>query len=140
MAGRGADPDGSPPPAGLVGSLQRLLATLLDIAQVRLDLLTTEFEREKLRLYDGLLWAAVALFFIGLGLLLLAGLLVAVAPEPLRPLVLGLLALGSLGFGGWLVVQARRPLGRPAGAPPGPRAPPARGRARPGPPRETTAA
>ena len=88
MAGRGVDPDGSPLSAGLFGSLQRLLATLLDIAQVRLDLLTTEFEREKLRLYDGLLWAAVALFFIGLGLLLLAALLVAVAPEPLRPLVL----------------------------------------------------
>ncbi|MDO8377341.1 MAG: phage holin family protein [Aquabacterium sp.] len=128
MAGRGIDPDGSPPSAGLFGSLQRLLATLLDIAQVRLDLLTTEFEREKLRLYDGLLWAAVALFFIGLGLLLLAALLVAVAPEPLRPLVLGLLALGSLAFGGWLVVQARRRLASPAGALPATRAELARDR------------
>lgn len=122
MAGRGDDPDGGPPPAGLFGSLQRLLATLLDVAQVRLDLLTTEFEREKLRLYDGLLWAAMALFFIGLGLLLLAALLVAVAPEPLRPLVLGLLALGSLGFGGWMVVQARRRLVSPAGGLPATRA------------------
>ncbi|MDO9283668.1 MAG: phage holin family protein [Aquabacterium sp.] len=128
MTGRGADRD-APPPAGLFGSLQRLLATLLDIAQLRLDLLTTEFEREKLRLYDGLLWAAVALFFIGLGLLLLAALLVAVAPEPLRPLVLGLLALGSLGLGGWLVVQARRRLISPAGALPATRAELARDRA-----------
>lgn len=121
MAGRGADQD-APPPAGLFGSLQRLLATLLDIAQVRLDLLTTEFETEKLRLFDGLLWAAVALFFIGLGLLLLAALLVAVAPENLRPLVLGLLALGSLGFGVWLALQARRRLVSPAGALPATRA------------------
>jgi uncharacterized membrane protein YqjE len=121
MAGGGADID-APPPAGLFGSLRRLLATLLDIAQVRLDLLSTEFEREKLRIFDGLVVAAVALLFVGLGVLLLAALLVVVAPEPLRPLVLGLLALASLGFGGWLVLQARRRLASPVGALPATRA------------------
>lgn len=128
MAGGGTEQD-APPPAGLFSSLKRLLATLLDIAQVRLDLLTTEFEREKLRLFDGLLWAAVALLFIGLGLLLLAALLVVVAPENLRPLVLGLLALASLGFGAWLVAQARRRLASPDGVLPATRAELARDRA-----------
>lgn len=121
MIGPGDD-RGTPPPAGLFGSLQRLLATLLDIAQVRLDLLTAEFEREKLRVFDGVLWVTVALLFIGLGLLLLAALLVSVAPEHLRPLVLGLLALCSLGFGAWLVLQARRRLTSPEGALPATRA------------------
>lgn len=66
MPGPADDPAASPP-AGLFNSLQRLLGTLLEIAQVRLDLLSAALEREKLRIFDGLLWGAVALLFIGLG-------------------------------------------------------------------------
>ena len=114
MAAPGPDAP-APPPAGLYASLRRLLATLLDIGQVRLDLLSAELEREKLRIFDGLVWAAVALLFIGLGLLLLAALLVALAPEAWRPLLLAGLALASLGLGAWLMQQARRHLASPGG-------------------------
>jgi uncharacterized membrane protein YqjE len=69
-----------------------------------------------LRIFDGLVWAAVALLFIGLGLLLLAALLVLLAPEPLRLWLLALLALASLGAGAWLVRQAARRLNTPAGS------------------------
>lgn len=110
------------PPAGLYHSLRRLLATLLDIGQVRAGLLSAELEREKLRIFDGLVWAAVALLFLGLGLLLLAALLVALAPETVRLLLLGLLALASLGLGVWLMQQARRRLASPAGPAPASRA------------------
>lgn len=102
--------------AGLFGSLQRLMGTVLEIAQARLELLIAELEREKLRIFDGLVWAAVALLFIALGLLLLAALLVMLAPAPLRLWVLALMALASLGLGAWLVRQALLRLGTPAGA------------------------
>lgn len=109
---------GLPPPepgGGLFKSLQRLLATALEMAQVRLDLLGNELEQEKLRIFDALACAAVALLLLGLGLLLGAGLLVALAPEPWRPLVLGLLTLAFLGTGAWLLNQARQRLTSPGG-------------------------
>ncbi len=121
MAAPGPDPV-TAAPAGLYQSLRRLLATLLDIGQVRVDLLSAELEREKLRVFDGLVWAAVALLFAGLGLLLLAALLVALAPEAVRLLLLGLLALASLGLALWLMQQARRRLASPAGLAPASRA------------------
>ena len=103
------------PAAGLFGSLRRLLGTVLEIAQARLELLSIELEREKLRVFDGLVWAAIALLFIGLGLLLLAVLLVLLAPEPLRLWLLAVLALASLGGGAWLLRQAIQRLSTPAG-------------------------
>ena len=113
---------GADPAAGLFGSLRRLLATLLDIGQGRLDLLSAEVEREKLRIFDGLIWAAVALLFIGLGLLLTAALLVLLAPERLRAFLLGALALGCLGLGAWLVLRAKQRLASPGGPLPATRA------------------
>ena len=101
--------------SGLFESLRRLLATGLAIAQVRLDLLGNELEQEKLRLFDALAWAAVALLLLGLGLLLGAALLVALAPEAWRLLALGLLTLACLGGGAWMLNQARRRLTSPGG-------------------------
>lgn len=103
------------PAAGLFGSLKRLLGSVLEIAQARLDLLTAELEREKLRIFDAIVWAAVALLFIGLGLLLLAALLVVLAPESMRPWLLALMALACLGGGAWLVKRAGQRLNSPAG-------------------------
>ena len=105
----------SDPSAGLFGSLRRLLGTVLEIAQTRLELLSAEVEREKLRIFDSMVWAALALLFIGLGLLLLAALVVMLAPASMRLLVLGMLALGCLGLGTWLVQRATQRLRTPAG-------------------------
>jgi len=127
-----AGPNGAPPPEpgrGLFQSLQRLLGTLLETIQLRLDLVANEFEREKLRVFDALVWAGVALLFIALGLLLGMAMLVSLTPEAWRPLVLALLALGCLGIGAYMFNQARLRLANPGGALPDSRAELARDRA-----------
>ena len=63
---------------GILQSLRNLAATLVALLQTRLELLVTELEEERLRLLQLLLWAAGALFFLGIGILLLTVLLVAV--------------------------------------------------------------
>ena len=62
--------------SGLFASLSRLLATVLQMAQVRLQLLGTEVELEKRRVFDGLLWGAVALVVVALGLVLMCGFII----------------------------------------------------------------
>ena len=115
MAGLSGMPPPGPGAAGLFQSLRRLLATGLEIAQLRLALLGNELEQEKLRIFDALAWAAVALLLLGLGLLLGAALLVALAPDPWRPLVLGVLTLACLAGGVGLLNQARKRLTSPGG-------------------------
>lgn len=119
-----AAPSGMPPSpdgvkgaagAGLLHSLRRLASTGLELVQVRLELLANELAQEKLRIFDALAWAAVGLLLLGLGLLLCAGLLVALTPEPWRPLTLALLTLACLGGGAWMLNQARQRLASPGG-------------------------
>lgn len=57
---------------GFLGSLHRLAKTLLAVLHTRLELFTTEVEEEIHRAASILLWAAVALFFGGLFVLMLA--------------------------------------------------------------------
>lgn len=93
--------------SGLFASLRQLLGTALEIAQVRLDLLGTEVELEKRRLFDALLWAAVALMMLGIGLVLLCGFVILLLWEGYRLTALGVLALLFLGAGGLLVREVR---------------------------------
>ena len=58
---------------GLFSSLRQLLGAALETAHIRLELLGTELEFEKRRIFDGLVLGAVALLFLGLGLVLLCG-------------------------------------------------------------------
>lgn len=48
---------------GLFDSLKALLATLLDIAHTRVELISTEVEEQFARLVSLLVWGLVALFF-----------------------------------------------------------------------------
>lgn len=64
--------------SGLFSSVRTLLGTLLGIAQTRLELLVTELEEERLHLGKLLLYGFLALFFFGLGVLLLSVLIIAV--------------------------------------------------------------
>lgn len=100
---------------GLFASLRQLLATAAETAQVRLALLSTEIEQEKLRLFDGLLWAGLALLLLGFGALLLCAFIVLLFWDGYRLAALGVLAALFLGAGVWLMRIARDRLQSPGG-------------------------
>jgi len=79
------------PQPGLLGSARAVLAVLVEIGQTRLQLASTELEEERLRLAELLLYATLALFFLGIGLILASLLLVLLFWDGPRLLVLGLL-------------------------------------------------
>lgn len=101
--------------SGLLASLRRLLATVLEIARVRLALVGTEIEFEKRRLFDGLLWGAVALLVLGSGLVLLCGFVILLFWEAYRLAAVGVMALLFLVGGVLLMREARQRLRSPAG-------------------------
>lgn len=100
---------------GLFASLRRLLGSAIETVQVRLALLSNEIEQEKLRLFDGLLWAGLALLLLGLGTLLLCGFIVMLFWEEYRLAALGVLSALLLGLGAWLMQAARAHLRHPGG-------------------------
>ncbi len=106
---------GPAPASGLFASLRRLLATTLEIAQVRLGLLGTEIELEKRRLFDGLLWATVALLLLGIGLVLSCGFIILLFWDGYRLTATGVMTLLFLVGGVLLMREARRRLRNPAG-------------------------
>jgi uncharacterized membrane protein YqjE len=70
---------------GLMVSLRRLLATLLELAHVRLQLVLNELDQQKLRLFDALLIAAASLVALALGLVLLVAFYVGAAAAAAAP-------------------------------------------------------
>ena len=60
------------PFSGIFKSIAQLLATAVGIAQTRLELLSTELQEEVHRVAEIMLWATVALLAAGVGLLMLA--------------------------------------------------------------------
>lgn len=77
---------------GLLASLTTLVATLVAIAHTRLDMLATDLEEDRLHLLSLLLMALLALFCLGVGLLLATLLLVVAFWDTHRLLMLGSLA------------------------------------------------
>ncbi|MBA3056575.1 MAG: phage holin family protein [Gammaproteobacteria bacterium] len=100
---------------GLFASLRRLLGTLLEIAQVRLELLGTELELEKRRLFDALLLGLVALLMAGVGLVLLCGFIILLFWDGYRLAAVGVMMLLVLLTAAWLVRAAGRRLQTPNG-------------------------
>jgi uncharacterized membrane protein YqjE len=65
--------DAEPGPIrGLFRSIANLVATVVAIAQTRLELLTTELQEEMHRVAEILVWTLIALLSAGIGLFLLA--------------------------------------------------------------------
>jgi uncharacterized membrane protein YqjE len=87
------------PAGGLLASLQRLLATLLDIVQTRVAIVATEFEEERVRLRELVVFGFVALFFFNIGIVLLTLFVVMLFWETHRLYVMGGFALLYLGVG-----------------------------------------
>jgi uncharacterized membrane protein YqjE len=101
--------------SGLFASLRRLLVTAIEIAQVRLDLLGTEIELEKRRLFDGLIWGAMALMALGVSLVLLCGFIILLFWDGYRLASLGVMTLLFLVGGVFLMREARQRLRNPTG-------------------------
>lgn len=101
--------------SSLFASLRRLLATALEIAQVRLELLSNEVEVEKRRIIDGLFWGAVALMILGVGLVLLCGFVLLLFWDSYRLPAVGLMALIFLAGGALLIRDVQQKLRRPGG-------------------------
>ena len=87
------------PAGGLLASLQRLLATLLDIVQTRVAIVATEFEEERVRLRELVVFGLAALFFVSLGIVLFTLFVVMLFWETHRLYVMGGFALLYLGLG-----------------------------------------
>ena len=100
---------------GLLTSLRRLVATALAIAQVRLELLGVELEQEKLRIFDGLAWAALALLLLGIGLTLVVALVLMLVGDSYRLAALAVLSALFLAAGVYVARLARARLSNPAG-------------------------
>jgi uncharacterized membrane protein YqjE len=88
---------------GLLESLTVLAATLVAIAHTRLDLLSTDLEMDREHFLSLLVLTLAALFCLGVGVVLVAILLVAAFWDTYRLLVLASLAgfFLAVGIGAW---------------------------------------
>jgi uncharacterized membrane protein YqjE len=93
--------------AGLFDSLRQLAGTALALAQVRLELLVSDLEIEKLRLVDVALRALLGLMLLGLGLVLAIGFVLLLLWDSYRLPALGVLTLLCL-IGGLGLLQAAK--------------------------------
>lgn len=93
---------------GLLGSLRNLAATLLGIAQTRLQLLGNEIQEEALRLRQLALLAIGAVFFLVVSVLLLTLLVIVVFWDSNRLAAIGGMAALYLIVGAVLANEARK--------------------------------
>lgn len=107
MPERGRGESGGP---GIVQSLRNLATTLVAILRTRFELFVAELEEERIRIFQLLLWTAGALFFFGVGILLIVVLLVALFWDSHR--VLAVLVLAGIFFaaGTVMAVTVRKQL------------------------------
>ncbi len=74
---------------GLLGSIKNLAATLIAVVETRLRLLDNELHAEKLRLAQLGLYAAAAIFFFALGIIMLTLLVIVAFWDSHRLLAIG---------------------------------------------------
>lgn len=80
----------------MLGSIRRLLSTLTSIASTRLELLANELHEERLHIEQMLLYFFSALFFLGMGVLLLTAFVVVLFWDTHRLAALGFLGAAFL--------------------------------------------
>jgi len=95
------------PATGILQSLRNLATTLVALLQNRLELLATDLEEERIRLLQLLFWAAGALFFCALGVLMITVLVVLLVWESHRLTGIVALAVVFLAIGLGLAIGVR---------------------------------
>lgn len=99
MARAGHSAEDSGQSLGLFASLHQLVLTLLDILHTRVDLIATEFEEERERIRELVLFGFLALFFAAFGFLLLTLFVIVLFWDTYRVFAVGGFALLYLGLG-----------------------------------------
>ena len=92
---------------GLFASARQLLATSLQLVQVRLALIGNDVEVGVQRLFDSIVLALLSVVAFGIGVLMLCALILMVVQESHRPYAAGALALVFMAFGYGLIRMAR---------------------------------
>lgn len=95
-------------PPRFSSSVRGLAATVLELLQVRLELLSVEAQEEVLRIGALLVYGAMAVTLFGLGLCFLAMLLTVALWDSHRLVPLSVFAVLFLVLGAWAAYQARR--------------------------------
>jgi uncharacterized membrane protein YqjE len=90
--------------------VRRLLGTVLELAQTRLELLSLELRHEELRLFDALVLGVAACVLLGAGAVLLAIFVTALFWQEHRLVTLLVLTVLFVGAGAGALVLARRRL------------------------------
>ncbi len=90
---------------GLLGSIRRLLSTLTSVASTRLELLANELQEERLHLEQMLLYFFAALFFLGMGVVLLTVFVVVLFWDSHRLAALGGACALFFAAGVWLAMR-----------------------------------
>lgn len=103
------------PGAGFLASVRQLLATLLETLHVRLELLGTELEQEKRRVFSALVLAAVGLVCLALALVMLSVVVLLIFWDSYRLSAACALALLFGGGGTYLMYRAKQTLSAPSG-------------------------
>jgi len=96
---------------GLFESLKTLSVSLVGMVHTRLELLSTDIAEEREHLIAHLVWVLVALFFFGVGVVLLAILIAVFFWESHRLMALGWLTgffLAASAGAGWLAIHRIR--------------------------------
>jgi len=104
------------PPAGLFASVRQMLATVLEMAEVRLALFASEFEEEKLRIFQAVVLAVLGLLMLTVGAVLLCGFVLMLFWEGYRLAALGVLTAVFVVGGGLMVRSGIRRISSSGGA------------------------
>jgi uncharacterized membrane protein YqjE len=102
-----SEPGAEEPATGIMQSLRNLATTVVALLQNRIELLATDLEEERIRLLQLLFWAAGALFFFALGVLMIAMLIVLVLWDSHRLAGIIVLAAVFLALGVGLAIGVR---------------------------------
>ena len=84
---------------GLLDSVRQFAQTFVVLLHTRIEIVVTEFEEERVRLRQMLLFAAFAAFFLGVGILLAVMFLVVLFWDTHRLAAIGILCLVFFGGG-----------------------------------------
>ena len=98
------------PSKGLFDSAKRAIESLIALAQLRLELFSSELEAEKLRVLDALLQAMLGMVLLGLALVGLMGFVVLLFWDGYRLMAIGILVVTFTALGAWLMLRARETL------------------------------